>query len=80
MKFKDFVAAMQKAIDEDSKVGEMTVIYSSDDEGNSFHELHYDIPAIGIWGGGYGGEFCTHEDDLDERLKNGETLNAVCVN
>lgn len=88
MKFKEYVAAMQKAIDDNPALGEMTTIYAADDEGNAFYELHNDIPAVGIWDGEYGGEFIStcpvHGDKeyLKEREEEGEdnTPNAVCIN
>jgi hypothetical protein len=82
MKFREYVAAMQKVLDKKPEIGEMTAIYSIDDEGNGFNEVHRVEPSIGIYDGKYSGEFCSHEEDLHEREDDGEdiTLNAVCIN
>ena len=51
---------------------EAKVVYSKDDEGNGFQEIHYD-PSKGIYTpDGYEGEF--------RPSKNSSKVNAICIN
>jgi len=52
MKFKQFVKNCNRLLKEHPKVGEYTVVYSSDEEGNSFDEVAYK-PTVCIVGEEY---------------------------
>ena len=80
MKFKDYVANLQKALNDNPELGEMETISAIDDEGNGYNAVYYDEPTVGIYDGEYNGEFYSHPEDLEERLGEGEVLNAVCIN
>jgi hypothetical protein len=66
MKLKEYIEQLQKFAEMNPETLEMDVIYSRDDEGNGFQEVHY-APSKGFY---EGYEF----DESDE------DVNAVCIN
>ena len=42
MKAKDYVNNLVEMLKKDPQIGELEVIYSQDDEGNSYHAVYYD--------------------------------------
>ena len=46
MNFNQFILACQKKVKENPKAGKMKVVYSVDDEGNSFEDVKF-IPTSG---------------------------------
>lgn len=40
MLFKDYVAGLNQLLKENPQLANATAVYASDDEGNSFHEVH----------------------------------------
>lgn len=71
MKLKEYITKLQKVAETHPNV---TVIYSKDDEGNSFSELNY-CPSLG--------NFCDNSflnDDGTEEFHNEYKINAVCLN
>lgn len=41
MKFKSYVASLNKYLEENPEFGDSITIYSSDDEGNTFHTVKF---------------------------------------
>lgn len=78
MKLKDFVENLHEMILESPELLEMTVITSSDDEGNSFDEVHY-IPTPGFFNRDER-EFFHLEEDLEEFEIEKSNFNAICIN
>lgn len=70
MKLKDYIQSLQKL---EKKYPNAIVIYSTDDEGNSFNKVTY-TPTVGYFNK-VDGEFITNETD-DRYLK----PNAICIN
>ena len=66
MKLKDYMKKLEKIATENPEALEMTVITSSDDEGNCFKRVFYS-PSVGNFQDGM------FEADLKE-------VNAVCLN
>jgi len=74
MKFKDYVANLNKLLDARPETAEMSVVTSIDDEGNGFNTVHYH-PTVGSLEDG--GDFTSERsDDFTPE----QPLNAVCVN
>lgn len=65
------MAAIAALVAKHPEALELDVITSSDDEGNSFNNVHYH-PSIGKFEGQYEG-FVTLEGDIKE-------ANAICLN
>lgn len=74
MKFKNYLASLNKMAELHPETLEFEVVYSSDEEGNTFNRVVYE-PTIGVFNGPYNGEFYSG-DDIDEDMK----PNAVCLN
>lgn len=70
MTFKEYIEGLQKLLEENPQCGNYLVVYASDDEGNSFHEVSYS-PSTGI----YNGEDYNFNQDCEE-----DQTNAVCIN
>jgi len=73
MLFKDYVIELNKLLKDRPEAGACSVVYSKDDEGNSFHEVYYK-PYLGNFDG---------EDFAGETTEDGtysEENNAVCIN
>lgn len=66
MKFKDYLKGLNEVAQNDPSTLMLDVIYSSDDEGNSFDNVKFS-PTIG--------EF-KHNDFIDDSDK----PNAICIN
>jgi len=73
MKLKHYIKLLQE-IDANNKYLDLEVVYASDEEGNSFHELNF-VPSLGDYDGG---EFVT--DDGSKEFKKNFMVNAVCIN
>jgi hypothetical protein len=66
MKLREYIEQLQKFAEANPETLDMDVIYSRDDEGNGFQEVHYS-PSKG-----------TYEDMEFE--EGDEDVNAVCIN
>ena len=66
MKLREYIEQLQKFAEANPETLDMDVIYSRDDEGNGFQEVHY-APSKGTY---EGYEF----DESDDNV------NAVCIN
>ena len=64
MRLNKYVALLQDIADQ---YGDLEVIYSKDDEGNGYQEVHYD-PSPGNF----------EDGEFDNTLE--DAFNAVCVN
>lgn len=67
MTITSYIKKLQKLADKHPKA---KVVYSTDDEGNSFSEVHFE-PSVGAFSNG---SFESNEED--DSLK----VNAVCIN
>lgn len=76
MTLKEYIESLEKFAEENPETLEMTVVYSADDEGNSFNMVCY-TPSKGHYDNEYNGGFTSDEEDIEE---NGYEINAVCVN
>ena len=66
MKFKEFLEKANKLAEENPKSLDMEVVYSKDDEGNGYGNVHYDITMGNFDGDSFGLDY----DDS----------NSVCIN
>ena len=67
MKLSKYIQNLQDFL---KTYGDHTVIYSRDDEGNGYQEVHYE-PSLGYFGEG---EYIQDEEDSSLQM------NAVCIN
>lgn len=82
MKLKEYIEKLNKLIAENPESLEMDVITSSDDEGNSYNEVHF-APSLGRLD--EDGEFDSLDDVVDEAQYQGDAsivdgCNVVCLN
>ena len=68
MRLKEYVEIIQVLAE---KHPDALVVYSRDDEGNGFQEVHYK-PCSGHF---YNGEYSEFKENCDE-----ERINAICIN
>lgn len=74
MTLKEFIANINKFVEENPDSLELTVVASKDDEGNGFSKVICE-PESGHY---YNHQFISKEN-IDEGYYNGE-INAVCIN
>lgn len=77
MKLEQYIDTLQQLVDKNPAAKDYTVIFSIDDEGNAFKEVHFE-PSIGVFE-----EEDSEFTDLDsEDFENYEPtdVNAVCIN
>ncbi len=67
---KEYLANLQKAVKENPELLECTAIFATDPEGNYHYTVHYH-PTPGKW---------SNDDGFQDKLKEGEKPNAVCIN
>lgn len=87
MKFKKYVDAIQKLLDENPQFANIDVVSASDEEGNSFSQVFYD-PTFGNFIAEDGGSFVPlmdTEKHTDADIEKGdvcppEDVNAICIN
>lgn len=76
MKFKDYLKELDELVKKHPKALEMDLIYSIDDEGNSFHRVY--------WGASIGyfkdNAFIASEHFEENNLDKDTVINAVCLN
>jgi len=75
MTLKEFIANLNKFVEENPDTLDMEVITSKDDEGNGYNPVSY-TPTKGIY---EDGEFSSSEN-YEEDEKDETITNAVCVN
>ena len=73
MKLKKFLNKLNKIAKENPVVLDYDVITASDDEGNSYHQVHFD-PSVGILVDGEDYESNTGEDQFSQ------TAEVICIN
>jgi hypothetical protein len=66
MKLKKYIENLNKLVKENPEISDYEVVYSSDDEGNNYHNF-FCSPSIGNFSEGY-----FNQKDIDK--------NAVCIN
>lgn len=69
MILSEYIAKLQKIIMENPEAGNYTVVYSQDDEGNYFYNVHFS-PSLGYFDGD---ECFSSEADLED-------INSICIN
>lgn len=72
MKLSEFVGDLQQLMIDNPANAELSVVFSTDDEGNEFRKIHF-APSLGTYDE-HSGDFYT-----DEEMEKQE-INAVCVN
>jgi len=75
MKASELIAQLQETV---AVYGDLDVVYSVDEEGNSFHEVYFS-PRPGNFNDNdfLSKDIIEEEDDLDEKEY---PINAICVN
>lgn len=75
MKLKEYLENINELVKADPNILDYTVVFSSDDEGNSYNEVHYE-PSLGIYEDDewVGVEYDSYEN-YDEK-----DINAICIN
>lgn len=74
MKFKEYLAELNKIAKKNPETLNMDVIYSKDDEGNGYQQVSYE-PSKGF----YDGDEFTGEGHFEE-CEITENPNAICIN
>lgn len=74
MKLKEYLEELQNMINDNPEILEYDLIYSSDDEGNSFDMISFG-PSIQK----FNGENTVHPDDI-ENYEESELTNVICLN
>ena len=75
MTLKEYVENLNEFVKENPEALDYIVVYSSDDEGNSYGRVHY-TPSIGQ----YEDYEFIHVESFEDREMDGEDANAVCIN
>lgn len=75
MTLKEYIKGLQEFLKENPETGEMQVITSSDDEGNSFNPVYFS-PSKGIY---EDLEFIPLEQ-IEDWERDEDEINSVCVN
>lgn len=75
MTLKEYIEQLQKFAETNPETLDMDVIYSRDDEGNGFQQIHYS-PSKGLY---EDSEFISVEQ-LEDYNREENDVNAVCVN
>lgn len=93
MKFKEYIKKLNNILNIHPETADLNVIYSSDDEGNSFNFVS-DYITLGHYNGKYCGEFTSKnqiqemiKEDIEDGYSNVEEeinsqfpINAICIN
>ncbi len=81
MTFKEYVDTLNTMLYERPGLGDMDVIYASDDEGNEYQKVVY-TPTLGYFDGEYKGEFIPDScfEENQENYDTELTANAICIN
>jgi hypothetical protein len=66
MKISEMIVNLVEVLE---KWGDLDVVYSSDEEGNSFHKVAY-TPSVGFF----------KDNEFDSTEEGDEETNAVCIN
>lgn len=74
MKLKEYLEELQNKINKNPEILEYDVIYASDDEGNSYSEIHFG-PTIFK----FDGESVYNLDEADD-YEEDELRNVICLN
>lgn len=75
MKLKEYLDNLNKLVKENPDCLEYEVVSSIDDEGNGFNSVYYS-PTLGIF---EDDEFISGEN-IDERGRSVNEINAICIN
>lgn len=75
MTLQEYINSLNKVIENHPEAAEYVVVYSIDDEGNNFQEVHF-THILGYFDEE---DFISHEDDFEEREIE-QTFNAICIN
>lgn len=70
MKLKEYIENLNNLVEDNPELLEAIVLYSEDEEGNSFEEVYWH-PTVGVW---EDGEFRDADEEPDS------LANAVCIN
>lgn len=80
MKLSEYIKNLEEAL---KQFGDHEVIYSIDDEGNSYQKVYFS-PSFGFVEGiernDRVNEFINNEEDLEEYGIKKEDFNAICIN
>ena len=77
MKAKDYVNNLVEMLKKDPQIGELEVIYSQDDEGNSYQKVNFHaciLKTKGLKNQYIDVEIQIHEDEIDKNTT------ALCIN
>jgi len=75
MTLKEYIEQLQKFVEMNPETLDMDVIYSRDDEGNGFGQVHY-APSKGFY---EDMEFIA-SDQLEDYERDTTDINSVCIN
>jgi hypothetical protein len=75
MTLKEYIENLNEFVKENPEALDYIVVYSSDDEGNSYSQVYY-TPSIGQ----YKDYEFIHAENFEDREMDGEDANAVCIN
>jgi hypothetical protein len=81
MKLSEYIKSLQDFVKKDPRNAELTVVYSADDEGNAYQEVHYSptigeyIPDDREWRA-----FADDPDQDPEDMVDESDINSICIN
>ena len=78
MNLNTYIDLLKEMVKENPEVGKMTVVYASDDEGNSFDEVRF-APMVGMLHDSSYGETVIGEEDA-EYFETDYVPNVVVIN
>jgi hypothetical protein len=78
MTLREFLTNINKMVEENPTILDLTVISASDAEGNGFSEVHYE-PSIGVYSEN---EFhqLNEDEDFDDYGYTSDDINSICIN
>ena len=78
MKLKNYLANLNQMVKDNPELLELDVVYSKDDEGNAFHEVHYS-PTLGKHEDWDFLEYNPKAEDPEDSCEE-EEINSICIN
>lgn len=76
MKLKEFREYLNRLVANNPEYDNLDCVYSTDDEGNSFHQIHYHPTVGNFTPEGYKGDF----ESISPEEKGIKKPNAICIN
>lgn len=79
MNLREYLEKLNKLVEENPNYLELEVIYSSDDEGNSYSNIHHEPTPVFIEED-EGDKYCYDKENYEEEYEEEFVPNSICVN